>query len=182
MCPWLLFQPFLFLSWFSSFTVVFLIFLETSLCAAREFESHIPLLIIRNRQNCFFVFAVERWTWIQILKTQSMFNQCFVIVMPFVSNRIAPVVLHVFNYTYKCTRQRRYSTDSKSLHRQSMCSQRVLWKEGSKGPKWILCYTCPFTLRQHLSYGRLLRRALHNVPCKHVQAKFVKLIELHKIK
>lgn len=42
-------------------------------------------------------------------------------------------------------------------------------------------YTCQFTLRQHLSYGRLLRRALHSVPCKHVQAKFVKLIELHKI-
>lgn len=68
MCLWLLFQPFL--SWFSSFTVVFLIFLETSLCTAREFESHIPLLIIRNRQNCFFSFAVERWTWIQILTSK----------------------------------------------------------------------------------------------------------------
>ncbi len=67
------------------------------------------------------------------LKTQSMSNQCFVIGMTFVSNRIAPVVLHVLDCTYKRTRQRRYSTDSKSLHRQSMCSQRVLWKEGSKG-------------------------------------------------
>lgn len=30
------------------------------------------------------------------LKTQHMFNQCSVIMIHFLSNRIAPVVLHVF--------------------------------------------------------------------------------------
>lgn len=184
MCLWLLFQPFSFLSWFSSFTVVFLIFLETSLCAAREFESHTSTDYQEPPELFFFFLFFFFCCWKldmnsdSHLKTQSMFNQCFVIVMPFVSNRIAPVVLHVLDYTYKRTRQRRYSTDSKSLHRQSMCSKRVLWKEGSKSHKpgskmntlpHLPVYSSPSS---STPYGRLLRRALQNVPCKHAQAKF----------
>lgn len=156
---------------------------DVLVCCKRVWISYLYWLSGTARTVFFFLFFFFCCWKLDMnsdshLKTQSMFNQCFVIVMPFVSNRIAPVVLHVLDYTYKRTRQRRYSTDSKSLHRQSMCSKRVLWKEGSKSHKpgskmntlpHLPVYSSPSS---STPYGRLLRRALQNVPCKHAQAKF----------
>lgn len=62
---WLLFQPFSFLSWFSSFTVVFLIFLVLQKSLTLTY-----LYWLSGTASCpsvlFSSITVERWTWIQI--------------------------------------------------------------------------------------------------------------------
>lgn len=62
-----------------------------------EIESHIPLLSIRKRQNCLMCFFQRSYKSTSHLKKLYSY-QCLVVVTPFISNRIAPVVLHVLDF------------------------------------------------------------------------------------